>query len=75
MTKKKSIEEQIKENNKNIDEFVKQLKLAGVKDKTIKMLMKDIQEYQEKLWQQRTKEMLENMRKRVLGDEYYNENI
>lgn len=72
MAKKgKTIQEMYEENEKNIDEFVKQLKLAGVKDKTVKMIMKDIQEYQAKLWSERTKEMLDNMRKRVMGEDYY----
>lgn len=72
MTKKeKTIQEMYEESEKNIDEFVKQLKLAGVKDKTVKMIMKDIQEYQTKLWSERTKEMLDNMRKRVMEEDYY----
>lgn len=67
--KNKTIEEQIEENNKNIDEFVKQLKLAGVKEKTIKLIMKDIQEYQAKLWKKRILETIDNMRNMIRGDE------
>lgn len=69
MAKGKSIEKQIEENKKNVDEFVKQLRLAGVKEKTIKNVMKDIQDYQEKLWAEQMSKAFDNMRKIIRGEE------
>ena len=70
MTKKnKTIEEIQKENDANIENFVQQLKAAGVKEKTIKMIFADINEYQQKQYEKAIKESFERMRKIILESE------
>ena len=67
--KNKSIEEIQKENDENIENFVQQLKAAGVKEKTIKMMFADINEYQQKQYEKAIKETFERMRKIILESE------
>ena len=67
--KNKSIEEIQKENYENIENFVQQLKAAGVKEKTIKMMFNDINEYQQKQYEKAIKETFERMRKIILESE------
>ena len=50
MSKNKSIEETYNENKKSIEELITQLKLVGVKDKTIEKMLNEIAEYQRKLY-------------------------
>lgn len=67
--KNKTIEEIKKENDENIENFVQQLKTAGVKEKTIKMMFDDINEYQRKQYEKAIKETFERMRKIILESE------
>lgn len=67
--KNKTIEEIQKENDENIENFVQQLKTAGVKEKTIKMMFDDINEYQQKQYEKAIKETFERMRKIILESE------
>ena len=67
--KNKTIEEIQKENDENIENFVQQLKAAGVKEKTIKMMFDDINEYQQKQYEKAIKEAFERMRKIILESE------
>lgn len=67
--KNKTIEEIEKENDENIENFVQQLKTAGVKEKTIKMMFDDINEYQQKQYEKAIKETFERMRKIILESE------
>ncbi len=67
--KNKTIEEIKKENDENIENFVQQLKTAGVKEKTIKMMFDDINEYQQKQYEKAIKETFERMRKIILESE------
>lgn len=67
--KNKTIEEIRKENDENIENFVQQLKAAGVKEKTIKMMFDDINEYQQKQYEKAIKEAFERMRKIILESE------
>ena len=67
--KNKTIEEIQKENDENIENFVQQLKAAGVKEKTIKMMFDDINEYQQKQYEKVVKEAFERMRKIILESE------
>ena len=62
--------EKIKEKNqKNIDEFVKQLRNAGVKEKTIDKVLKEIQDEQDRQFREMIKTSFENIRKIFLGGE------
>jgi len=54
---------EIKELDKNVLKFKKELKEIGVKDKTIELVMKDIQEYQE----EQTIKMLKEIQQRMFG--------
>lgn len=67
MSKNKSIEEIYNENKKSIEKLITQLKLAGVKDKTIKEMLNEIVEYQRELYIKQTKEIIQNMRKTILN--------
>ena len=67
--KNKTIEEMQKENDENIENFIQQLKAAGVKEKTIKMMFDDINEYQQKQYEKAIKETFERMRKIILESE------
>lgn len=67
--KNKTIEEIQKENDANIENFVQQLKAAGVKEKTIKMIFADINEYQQKQYEKAMKEAFERMKKIILESE------
>lgn len=67
--KNKTIEEIQKENDENIENFVQQLKTAGVKEKTIKMMFDDINEYQQKQYEKAIKETFERMREIILESE------
>lgn len=66
MSKNKSIEETYSENKKNTEELITQLKLAGVKDKTIEKMLKEIAEYQRKIYTKQAKDIIQNMRKTIL---------
>ena len=68
MKKRKTIEELYSENEKGIEELVKQLKLAGVKDKTIKLMLNDIREYQNELFKKAMINTFERMKKTVLNN-------
>ncbi len=67
--KNKTIEEIQQENDENIENFVQQLKAAGVKEKTIKMIFDDINKYQQKQYEKAIKETFERMRKIILESE------
>lgn len=67
MSKNKSIEEIYNENKKSIEKLITQLKLAGVKDKTIKEMLNEIVEYQRELYIKQTKKIIQNMRKTILN--------
>lgn len=63
--KEKTLEE-------NVDEFIRQLKNAGCRDKTINLVLKDIHEYQTKMIEKALRESFNRMRKIILesnGDE------
>lgn len=68
MSKNKSIEETYNENKKSIEELITQLKLVGVKDKTIEKMLNEIAEYQRKLYIKQTKDLIQNMRKTILNN-------
>ena len=68
MSKKKSIEDINKENEENIEELVKQLKMAGVKDKTIKIMLKEIAEHQEKVFIETMEKTFIRMKKTILNN-------
>ena len=67
MSKKKTIEEIYDDSQKSIEELIKQLQMAGVKDKTIKTMLKDIKEYQEKLYIKAMENTFIRMRKKILN--------
>ena len=50
----------------NIEEFVTQMRNAGVTDKTIKQVLKEIQEYQDKLVKEQLEGMFQNWKKIML---------
>ena len=52
---------QLKELDKNVIIFKKELKEAGVKDSTIELVLRDIQEYQEEQIAKQLQEMKERM--------------
>lgn len=53
-----------------IEEFVSKLKEAGVSDKTIKQMLKEINEHQEKVFKKMLEEAFKRTRKIVLGEDY-----
>ena len=57
--------------NEQFNEFIKQMKEAGVKDKTISLVIKDIHEYQEKQIQKQLerfyKQLWRAYKREVLG--------
>lgn len=58
--------------DESLSEFVNQLKIAGVKDKTITKVLEDINEYQQKEIKKMMKDVFKRMQKVVLeskGDE------
>jgi len=68
MSKKKTIEEIYKDNENNIEELIKQLKMAGVKDKTIKAMLKEIAEHQEKQYIKAMENTFMRMKKTILNN-------
>lgn len=68
MKKRKTIEELYSENEKGIEELVRQLKQAGVKDKTIKLMLNDIREYQNELFKKAMINTFERMKKTVMNN-------
>lgn len=50
----------------NIEEFVTQMRNAGVTDKTIKQVLKEVSEYQDKLAREQLEEMFQNWKKIML---------
>lgn len=55
--------------DESLTEFVNQLKTAGVKDKTITQVLKDINEYQQKNMRRMMKDVFKRMQKAVLESE------
>ena len=68
MKKNKTIKEQLNEQKEDIENFKKQLKLAGVKDKTIQKMLLEIQEHQEEEYKKQMIEAFDRMRKIILGE-------
>lgn len=66
MSKRKTEEE-------NMKNFIEQMKNAGVKDKTIELVLADMEEYQKQECEKALKEMFEKFQKvfegKILGDE------
>lgn len=62
MKKNKTIEEVYSENEKGIEELIRQLKQAGVKDKTIKLMLNDIRQYQNELFKKAMINTFERMK-------------
>ena len=60
---------QLKELDKNVIIFKNQLKEAGVKDSTIELVLRDIQEYQEEQIAKQLQEMRERMLEVLRGEE------
>lgn len=70
MSKKTKTFEEIQ--NEQLVEFIKQMQDTGVKDKTIKLVLKDIHEYQEKIIREQLENVFVQMQKtikKVLGEE------
>lgn len=62
MSKKKTIEDQFEIYDKNTVKFIQQMRNAGVTDKTIQQVLKEIQEYQQKLMIEQLEEALKRFR-------------
>lgn len=60
---------EIKELDKNVIKFKKEMKDAGVKDSTIELVIRDIQEYQEQLIINQFLEMKERMLDLLIGED------
>ncbi len=53
---------QLKEYEKSVQQFIEQMREYGVKDETINKVMSDINEYQQKQYEQMVKEMYERFK-------------
>ena len=62
MTKKK------KTLDENMEEFVNQMREAGVSEKTLKKVLQEIYEHQQKVMEVMLKEMFKNMKERIKGE-------
>ena len=60
---------ELKELNKNVSKMVKELKNAGIKDSTIELIIKDIQEYQEQLIIKQFLETKEKISQMLVGED------
>lgn len=70
MKKGKTIEEIYAENKKSVEELVRQLKQYGVKDETIKLMLNDIREYQNELFQKALINAFERMKTTFMNSIY-----
>lgn len=64
------MEKKAKTYEESLEEFINQLKLAGVTPKTIQKVLEEINAYQTKLWKQTMKDMFKNMKKNIMEDIY-----
>lgn len=62
MTKKK------KTFDENMEVFVNQMREAGVSEKTLKKVLQEIYEHQQKVMEVMLKEMFKNMKERIKGE-------
>jgi hypothetical protein len=63
MSKKSMTIEEIQ--NEQLTEFIKEMQDVGVKDKTIKLVLKDIHEYQEKIIREQLENVFVQMQKTI----------
>lgn len=63
MSKKSMAIEEIQ--NEQLTEFIREMQDAGVKDKTIKLVLKDIHEYQEKIIREQLENVFVQMQKTI----------
>ena len=63
MSKKSMTIEEIQ--NEQLTKFIREMQDAGVKDKTIKLVLKDIHEYQEKIIREQLENVFAQMQKAI----------